>query len=219
MRKKTDDAVSPVIGVMLMLVVTIVIAAVVAVFASGVGTDAEPAPAAVLTVVDIEGGNAQTIVTTGTHKKSTEFRTWWRGNTDEFKSQYNDDSDFYLRTLGIAIYEQRGYDEYLVGYDLSKDANGWIVPIDEGYVSGGEPGSITIKSNGGDALELAKLSVKISDKSGNLLAESVSSATSDTLTTGGTHTFELSKTLSEKKVNVVILYGEKHVILDKEVEL
>ena len=35
--KKKEDAVSPVIGVMLMLVVTIVIAAVVAAFASGMG--------------------------------------------------------------------------------------------------------------------------------------------------------------------------------------
>lgn len=52
-QKKSEDAVSPVIGVMLLLVVTIVIAAVVAVFASGVGADAEPAPTTVLDVVDI----------------------------------------------------------------------------------------------------------------------------------------------------------------------
>lgn len=36
--KKTEDAVSPVIGVMLMLVITIIIAAVVSVFAGGVIT-------------------------------------------------------------------------------------------------------------------------------------------------------------------------------------
>ena len=42
--KKTDDAVSPVVGVMLMLVVTIVVAAVVALFASGVVTDVKTAP-------------------------------------------------------------------------------------------------------------------------------------------------------------------------------
>lgn len=55
-RTKSEDAVSPVIGVMLMLVVTIVIAAVVAVFASGVGMDAEPAPATAVDVVDISDG-------------------------------------------------------------------------------------------------------------------------------------------------------------------
>ena len=47
---KSEDAVSPVIGVMLILVVTIVIAAVVAVFAGGIGMDNEPAPTTVLDV-------------------------------------------------------------------------------------------------------------------------------------------------------------------------
>ena len=43
--KKSDDAVSPVIGIMLMLVVTVIIAAVVAAFATGmVGEDTGPAP-------------------------------------------------------------------------------------------------------------------------------------------------------------------------------
>jgi len=46
--KKKEDAVSPVIGVMLMLVVTIVIAAVVAAFAGGLGSDVERAPTAAL---------------------------------------------------------------------------------------------------------------------------------------------------------------------------
>ena len=45
---KKEDAVSPVIGVMLMLVVTIVIAAVVAAFAGGIATDTEPTPSVVL---------------------------------------------------------------------------------------------------------------------------------------------------------------------------
>ncbi|KAF5078037.1 hypothetical protein DSECCO2_143830 [anaerobic digester metagenome] len=44
--KKRDDAVSPVIGVMLMLVVTIIIAAVVSGFAGGVMTSQEPTPSA-----------------------------------------------------------------------------------------------------------------------------------------------------------------------------
>lgn len=48
--KKNDDAISPVIGVMLMLVVTIIIAAVVAAFATGLTTDAEASPNAVLDV-------------------------------------------------------------------------------------------------------------------------------------------------------------------------
>ena len=49
-RTEKDDAVSPVVGVMLMLVVTIIIAAVVAAFASGVAGGTEKAPTVVLDV-------------------------------------------------------------------------------------------------------------------------------------------------------------------------
>lgn len=48
-KKETkESAVSPVVGVMLMLVVTIIIAAVVAAFAGGLAAESEVAPAAVL---------------------------------------------------------------------------------------------------------------------------------------------------------------------------
>ena len=47
-KSNKEDAVSPVIGVMLMLVVTIIIAAVVAAFATGLGNDVESIPNAAL---------------------------------------------------------------------------------------------------------------------------------------------------------------------------
>lgn len=50
MQKKSDDAVSPVIGVMLMLVITIVIAGVIAAFGTGMIGNTETAPTAVLDV-------------------------------------------------------------------------------------------------------------------------------------------------------------------------
>ena len=43
-RSDRDSAVSPVVGVMLMLVVTIIVAALVAAFAGGIGTTTEAAP-------------------------------------------------------------------------------------------------------------------------------------------------------------------------------
>lgn len=49
-QKKSDDAVSPVIGVMLMLVITVVIAGVIAAFGTGVVGDTESAPSVVLDV-------------------------------------------------------------------------------------------------------------------------------------------------------------------------
>ena len=47
-RKKSDDAISPVVGVMLMLVVTIVLVAVIATFSTGLAAEAEPAPSVML---------------------------------------------------------------------------------------------------------------------------------------------------------------------------
>ena len=51
LKERNEDAVSPVIGVMLMLVVTIVIAAVVAAFAGGLATETEATP---ITVLDVD---------------------------------------------------------------------------------------------------------------------------------------------------------------------
>lgn len=62
-QKKSDDAVSPVLGVMLMVVVTVVIGAVIAGFATGMVADTEPTPNAVLKVeilsnsLALESGN------------------------------------------------------------------------------------------------------------------------------------------------------------------
>ena len=52
--EEKDSAVSPVVGVMLMLVVTIVVAAVVAMFAMGTFSDAQPASTVVLKLDDYE---------------------------------------------------------------------------------------------------------------------------------------------------------------------
>ena len=55
--EQRDSAVSPVVGVMLMLVVTIIIAAVVAAFAGGLVTNTEKAPTAVLDVKILSAAN------------------------------------------------------------------------------------------------------------------------------------------------------------------
>lgn len=57
MKKINEDAVSPVVGVMLMVVVTVVVAAVVAMFASGFTTGTDTAPAAKLTYLGSVQGN------------------------------------------------------------------------------------------------------------------------------------------------------------------
>ncbi|HJJ30743.1 MAG TPA: type IV pilin [Methanocorpusculum sp.] len=57
-RTEKDDAVSPVVGVMLMLVVTIIIAAVVAAFATGLAPSVSTAPFASMTV-DVKANETQ----------------------------------------------------------------------------------------------------------------------------------------------------------------
>ncbi|WP_319377846.1 type IV pilin N-terminal domain-containing protein [uncultured Methanocorpusculum sp.] len=64
---KNNDAVSPVVGVMLMLVVTIIIATVVASFASGLGSDTSNTPTAVFTENVQSNGGFLSLVTL-THK-------------------------------------------------------------------------------------------------------------------------------------------------------
>ena len=61
LKERNEDAVSPVIGVMLMLVVTIVIAAVVAAFAGGLATETESAPVAVLDA-DVYAGDEKLVL-------------------------------------------------------------------------------------------------------------------------------------------------------------
>ena len=55
-KTEKDDAVSPVVGVMLMLVVTIIIAATVAVFATGIGSDMDTMPVAQVSATYSQNG-------------------------------------------------------------------------------------------------------------------------------------------------------------------
>jgi len=127
--KKSDDAISPVIGVMLMLVITVVIAAVITVFATGTVADTEIAPTAVLDVeiydyyqaipgtggpdfhiTQISGDALDTskleIRLSWKHEGKSYFSTY---SADSFKEKYNDGIDsalgkreqpMYVKALG-----------------------------------------------------------------------------------------------------------------------
>jgi FlaG/FlaF family flagellin (archaellin) len=58
--RKGEDAVSPVVGVMLMLVVTIIIAAVVSAFAGGLTNPSQKAPSASVEIHVLNGGDSNT---------------------------------------------------------------------------------------------------------------------------------------------------------------
>ena len=92
--EKKEDAVSPVIGVMLMLVVTIVIAAVVAAFAGGLGSDVEMAPTAVLDIDAHANGKLKVTSLSGetlTTKEITIKVTDASGNSKGTGSLYSED--------------------------------------------------------------------------------------------------------------------------------
>ena len=106
--KKSDDAVSPVIGVMLMLVITVVIAAVITVFATGTVADTEIAPTAVLDVeiygynpalfdngVEVVGApdfHITHIAGDAVDTKDIEIRLSWENNGKTYFSTYSADS-------------------------------------------------------------------------------------------------------------------------------
>ena len=106
--KKSDDAISPVIGVMLMLVITVVIAAVITVFATGTVADTEIAPTAVLDVeiygynpalfdngVEVVGApdfHITHIAGDAVDTKDIEIRLSWENNGKTYFSKYSADS-------------------------------------------------------------------------------------------------------------------------------
>ena len=92
-KSKHDDAVSPIIGVMLMLVVTIVVAAVVAAFAGGLSGDSEPASIASLKLDSYEMGTV-----TGVYGSGFTTSSYSPGLTDSFDAN-NDNYAVYGMTF------------------------------------------------------------------------------------------------------------------------
>lgn len=222
--KKLEDAVSPVIGVMLLLVVTIVIAAVVAVFASGVGTEIEPAPTTVLTITDIHDGGVSV----------TEDDSWL---FDPMLSYYgngegtdNGDDTF---TLGGYIFKQLE-DNSWVTLDGTNPltTEGWKEWLDEyAYMKTGGlyPVTVTINSISGDTLDLKKLSVKVYNSKGELVAEKHQNSLSGTIEPGDSKKIVLDELIDtengvlnvvnpDEKVEVSVLYGE-HSLVSKELKV
>ena len=226
---KSEDAVSPVIGVMLMLVVTIVIAAVVAVFASGVGMDAEPAPATILTVTNVQ--EEQKLVTTGKDK----FRSYiskdirnqltdaGEGAVLEFdglKLKFKPGTGYVVTESGEELFEtdENGEPIYTEPKAAYKD---WLyrnVPSNqinkenvEGFV---KYGTLTISSKAGETLNTEKLSVKVYDRAGELAAEMPQNTLSGTLNPGDSVVIPLDE-IKSTMFKVVILYGE-HVVTTEE---
>ena len=85
---KKEDAVSPVVGVMLMLVVTIVIAAIVAAFATGMFSDTQAAGNAIITLEDCEMGTVDTASTAPDHAYTKGYVNFGKDGSGNDRSNY-----------------------------------------------------------------------------------------------------------------------------------
>ena len=223
-RTKSEDAVSPVIGVMLLLVVTIIIAAVVAVFASGVGADAEPAPATVLNVADISDGYGA-VSDTWVPKAGIELLegdlpeglireiSFMEIEGEEMLSELKITTQDGRLVYSIAILDETetfGNTEY----------NEQLFDKVEGTESFTDTVTLTINCVSGDTLNLEKVSVNVYDSEGTLIAEKNSFP--GTISAGDTRKLTLDEidggVVKGNKVEVVILYGD-HVIVSKELKV
>ena len=215
-RKKSEEAVSPVIGVMLLLVVTIIIAAVVAVFASGVGTDAEPAPTTVLNVVDVSNGYDTKVIT----------------YTINFDAVYADNSEVEEDNTGSHLIFKESGEQFTNG-DNSPLPNYVGTEYVTKYLT--ETGtenkqvkelSVTLSAVNGDVLDLSKVTIKVYGDDDKVNAE-YQGTLSETLIPGDTKKILLTATqngdlmkvlYNDERVDVVVLYGD-HVIVNKEMKV
>lgn len=237
---KSEDAVSPVIGVMLMLVVTIIIAAVVAAFAGGVGADAEPAPVTVLNVEGASAGHIETvpgkmeIIGGGTAYRNGVFSKYYADeNLNEVEDGdekpetkyvmlYKDDKNEPFGRIVITEYDEDGWPEVdPVNGQIESIGNDW-----QDYLKMGDPteeqiskNTVTISCLHGESLDLSKASVKVYNPSGNLIHEQKISDSSKTFGPGDTITVTLNTNSLEftkgKSVEIEVLYGE-HILVSKE---
>ncbi len=215
-RTKSEDAVSPVIGVMLLLVVTIVIAAVVAVFASGVGADAEPAPTTVMDIVEVYDEGY------GTLPDSTAFNHA-KYDADVAAGLVKFDSDDLAMDLdGNYLFEHVYDDMFGFWMDLTNK------PTEYGQKYLGIEGvtkdtTITLNHIAGDILDLKKLSVKVHNLDGGLLAEIPQNSQSGSISPGDSKTFILNEVghnvvRAGFKAEVSVYYGE-HLLVSEELKI
>lgn len=128
--EKSDDAVSPVIGIMLMLVITVVIAAVVTAFATGIVSDVDTTPVAIIKIDDYKMN----------FRSVGDGYDWMELSVKHMSGDTLDLNDIKLVMIrnGIMSY-----------FDLSEDTDDYTVSENDGRWSVGETIIITSKNQYG----------------------------------------------------------------------
>lgn len=231
-QKKSEDAVSPVIGVMLLLVVTIVIAAVVAVFASGVGTDVEPAPATAVDVDEISDGYSTILKIKSKPSGYTRARNQWIDESGivvpSNEAKYR---EYYIVEGGNKVVFAR-----LEVLDSSSDPP----KTGEPYVMNGrsdlfktytresnekvDERTITLSCLHGESIDLSKISIQIdfTNLNGNYHFEFPRNTYSGSLSVGDKTKLKLESSDSNieylmggQEVDVTVFYGDYVLVSDK----
>jgi len=231
-QKKSEDAVSPVIGVMLLLVVTIVLATIVAAFAGGLGTEAEPAPATAVDIVGISNGYYKEIVNVelDKNKLSADYSGWTAG-----KYKTNGDADGNLIDSGDYQYYyvtgDNGEKIYFARRHMDEVGN-WVVETwgdrtelhDKYLKPKGEPekvpvydATLTLRCLHGEPLDLSKVSVKVYNNKEELVSETPRDSSKGTITPGDRAVLHINGKgiIGGNKVDVVVFYGD-HKIAEAE---
>ena len=217
-QKKSEDAVSPVIGVMLLLVVTIVIAAVVAVFASGVGADAEPMPATAVDV-SVSTGFKTIIIKAGTPNLKFDDDL----GEDIITEEYTGTCDQY--SINGEVFAENIYGAYSLIGDNTELHEKYFDDIGPKEVYDGSYSPlVTLSSLHGEVLDLSKVSIKVKyyhRTIGEGFIEVPENSLTGTLSPGNTVNIPLSNEMVnnqypiDDKVDVVVYYGS-HVITKVE---
>ena len=238
---KSEDAVSPVIGVMLILVVTIVIAAVVAVFAGGIGMDNEPAPTTVLDVTrftdEVERKNeyvpnpeaAGTVELLGYEDTDGNMCLFEVTDWDNHVSERPAEGNY------IEVHEDAGGGFYILADGETKESltfskydENWMEHphgsnqdvIDQWFIQAGTETKLgqklTLKCLYGDPLDLSKVTISIySSGSGNLINE-VKGLTG-TISPGETKVIPFNIDMKQSEfVDIVIYYGGNNKLSEVE---
>ena len=238
-QKKFEDAVSPVIGVMLLLVVTIVIAAVVAVFAGGVGVDVEPMPT---TVLEIDGLSDSRYESVAMYDGAALNPAWSNGEIGRtmVKNEYDEvlgenyNGVCYIYTVdGVVFAKYYGTGDLKKTWVPYGDDSTEAVAAREKYLTFGtkdvkkEDRVLTLSSLHGDVLDLSKVSIKISQyyKSGATTPyeyEMPKNTLSGTISPSETVSVTLPNADNIKNgqaVDIVVYYGEHKIAEEKNLRV
>ena len=214
-QKKSEDAVSPVIGVMLLLVVTIVLATIVAAFAGGFGTETEAAPATAVDVVSISAG--------GEEKSGGFLAIKGYPDSEEVPGTY--DYRYKCPETGEVFAYYSDNDDELTLVGTNTELHDKYTTILGGSMVFVYNPKVTINSLHGEVLDSSKISVKIYYSDDGFI-EGPLTPLSGTLSPGDTLTLDLSKEMIGDNgdhyaivegsfVDVVVYYGS-HKIAEAE---